>query len=422
MRAFGAIAARNGGNRAAGTRGYDESARYVHEKLEAAGYDVRFNEFAYGAYVEQTERLRQVEPTPRDLEVDAIEYSPSTPGPGLVAKLVVAPLDSDDSHGCESADFARGSYADAIVLVKRGDCAFALKARNAARAGAAAVVIYGETDDYADWTLGGPDDASIPAVATAAEAGEALVSAARESDVTLSLVVRAATKGRSRNVIADLRRDRDAPVVMLGAHLDSVDEGPGLNDNASGSAALLEVAIQLARLEPTANVRFAFWGAEEIGLIGSRHYVSRLSRSEIDEILVYLNFDMVGSPNPVRFLYARRGRASERTAEAIERVFESYFDAVGLPAEPTSLGANSDHASFRRVGVATGGLFTGASEEKTARQARLYGGEAGEPYDACYHRACDTYRNIDFRVLHEIADAAAHALITFASRPSLLAG
>ena len=424
LAAFERIARANGGNRAAGTKGYERSARYVYDKLEAAGYAVRFQEFPFGSYVVRVERGRQVRPTSRDLDPDALEYSPSTRRGGVTAKLAVVPVDEDGTHGCEAGDFSSSKYRGRIALVKRGTCRFSTKAKNASRAGAVAVIVYNNAAGRVRGTLGGPKDASIPTVLVTRQVGEALAADAEKGRAVVSLEVRASTSGATTpNVIADTRRARGGKVVMAGGHLDSVKAGPGVNDNGSGTAALLEIALELSKLEPRPNVRFAFWGAEELGLVGSRYYVRNLSRAESKRIALYLNFDMIGSPNGVRFIYAgggnRRTRAA-RVSEAAERVFARYFKRERLPAETMPFAGSSDNASFEARGIPTGGLFTGAAGAKTSRQARLFGGTAGKPYDRCYHKSCDTVRNIDYEVLEQMADAAAHALATFATRPSLL--
>jgi aminopeptidase S len=212
---------------------------------------------------------------------------------------------------------------------------------------------------------------------------------------------------RTANVIADAKFGSEDRTVMVGAHLDSVEVGPGINDNGSGAATVLEVAIQTSRLgiETPDRLRFAFWGAEEIGLLGSRHYVESLTESEVEDLDAYLNFDMVGSPNYVRMVYGS-GEPEEVLAE--------YFASRGLEFERISFRGRSDHAPFAEAGVPTGGLFSGASGRKSEEEAETYGGEAGEPYDECYHRSCDDLDNLDAEALDEMSDAAAHATLTLA--------
>ncbi|MGH2821148.1 MAG: M20/M25/M40 family metallo-hydrolase, partial [Actinomycetota bacterium] len=195
------------------------------------------------------------------------------------------------------------------------------------------------------------------------------------------------------NVIADTTTGRVDRTVVAGAHLDSVTDGPGINDNGSGSAATLETALQMSRLgiEPVNRVRFAFWGAEEAGLVGSAHYVDRLTARQVKDIALNLNFDMVGSPNFVRFVYDGDGSDTAVRGPAgsgkIEDVFVDYFTDQGLETDPTAQDGRSDYASFTAVGIPAGGLFTGAEGIKTAEQEAVYGGTAGVAYDPCYHQA-----------------------------------
>jgi aminopeptidase S len=212
------------------------------------------------------------------------------------------------------------------------------------------------------------------------------------------------------NVIADWPGGDTSQVIMLGAHLDSVTAGPGINDNGSGSAALLEIAVTLAEQNPqlVKHVRFGWWAAEERGLVGSRFYVSRLSASQRAAIDAYLNFDMIGSPNPGYFVYDDNA--------ALEDVFTDYFAGLNIPTEPaTEADGRSDHAPFASVGVPVGGLFTGASTVKSTAQAQKWGGTAGRAFDVCYHRSCDTTSNINATALDRNSDAIANALWTLAS-------
>ncbi len=209
---------------------------------------------------------------------------------------------------------------------------------------------------------------------------------------------------------------------MVGAHLDSVTAGPGINDNGSGSATILEIAEQLAALKYTnklqRQVRFAFWGAEEPGLLGSEHYVANLTDAQRAKIYANLNFDMVGSPNYVRFVYDGDGSdtpdAGPPGSDAIEEIFTKYFADQGLASDPTAFDGRSDYGPFIAEGIPAGGLFSGAEGIKTAEQAQLYGGTAGVAYDKCYHQACDTINNLNSKALFEFGDAAAHATLTLA--------
>ncbi|MFE2296999.1 M28 family metallopeptidase [Streptomyces sp. NPDC059445] len=207
------------------------------------------------------------------------------------------------------------------------------------------------------------------------------------------------------NLIADWPGGDTGQVVMAGSHLDSVTAGPGINDNGSGSAALLETALAVARsnYQPTKHLRFAWWGAEELGMVGSRYYVNSLTTANRSKISGYLNFDMIGSPNPGYFVYD--------DDPAIEKTFKAYFTGIGVSTEIETEGdGRSDHAPFKNAGIAVGGLFSGADYIKTAAQAAKWGGTAGKAFDACYHSSCDTSSNINDTALNRNADALAYAV------------
>ncbi|GAA2215253.1 hypothetical protein GCM10009850_107200 [Nonomuraea monospora] len=225
------------------------------------------------------------------------------------------------------------------------------------------------------------------------------------------------------NVIADWPGGDPNDILMVGAHLDSVTAGPGINDNGSGSAAILETALAVSRqaLQPTKHLRFAWWGAEELGLRGSQFYVNNLPAADRARIKGYLNFDMVGSPNAGYFVYD--GDNSDGTGSGpgpagsaqLERTIQDYFTSIGVPTRGTDFDGRSDYGPFIAVGIPAGGTFTGAEGIKTAAQATLWGGTSGQAFDVCYHRACDTTANINDTALDRNADAIAYAVWTTAT-------
>jgi aminopeptidase S len=212
------------------------------------------------------------------------------------------------------------------------------------------------------------------------------------------------------NLIADYPGGDANNVVMLGGHLDSVTAGPGINDNGTGSASILEVALQMKAtgFQPTKHVRFGWWGAEERGLIGSTYYVNSLTAADKSKIKAYLNFDMTGSPNPGYFVYSASGQPSGSLA--LQQRLQAGFTSLNVQTELTSVGGRSDHAAFARAGIPIGGTFTGAEGTKTAAQAQKWGGTAGQAYDRCYHRSCDTLSNVNAAALDRNADVIAYAL------------
>jgi Zn-dependent M28 family amino/carboxypeptidase len=272
-------------------------------------------------------------------------------------------------------------------------------------------------------TLGAPG-INIPVVSTTFAIGADL-SGVAEGSLDVSTVSETRT---TANVLAESVNGDPSNVVMAGAHLDSVPQGPGINDNGSGSAVLIEIAEQMANVKVRNQVRFAWWGAEESGLLGSSGYVGGLTQEELDAISVYLNFDMVGSPNFVRFVHDGDGSDLTPTifvpseSAVIEQLFLDYFESQGLATEASRIAANSDHWAFCTSGVPCGGLFTGAEGIKTADEAAEYGGTAGDQYDPCYHLACDTFDNVSLEALDQNSDAAAFAILTFAQSTETLNG
>ncbi|RZQ64492.1 M28 family metallopeptidase [Amycolatopsis suaedae] len=222
------------------------------------------------------------------------------------------------------------------------------------------------------------------------------------------------------NLIADFPGTDQNNVIMAGGHLDSVSAGPGINDNGSGSAGLLEVALTVAKqgVKPAKGLRFAWWGAEELGLIGSTYYVNSLTGTQRSAIKSYLNFDMIGSPNPAYFVYSASGQPSG--SAALQTLLQQGFQAKGVQTELTSVGGRSDHAAFARAGIPVGGTFSGAEGRMTSAQAQKWGGQAGVAFDRCYHRSCDTTSNINATALDRHTDVIAHAVYSLigASAPS----
>ncbi|MFD7256451.1 M28 family peptidase [Streptomyces sp. NPDC059874] len=209
----------------------------------------------------------------------------------------------------------------------------------------------------------------------------------------------------SNNLIADWPGGPADQVVMFGAHLDSVSAGPGINDNGSGSATLLENALVLAQKNPTMtkHVRFAWWTDEEQGLNGSEFYVGRLSSTEKAAIKGYYNFDMVGSTNGGYFI----NNLNSATAAPLK----AYWTSLNLaPEENTEGQGRSDDYSFQQGGIPTSGYAAGASARKTSAQAAKWGGTANAAYDPCYHSSCDTTNNISATVLDRSADGVAYAV------------
>ena len=414
--ALESIASRNAGTRAAGTAGYSQSVAYVARQLRAAGYRPRLNMFSFNFFRETRPPVfARVAPGVRSYRGGPDFVTMRYSGGGNLAAQVVPVEPTAASSGCEDSDFA-GFPAGAVALMRRGACPFSQKAYNAEQHGAAAALIGNDGSPGRTAPISATLVVSvrIPVLVVSSEVVTELSSLAQLGPVQVRIdLAVTTTRARAANVIADLPGRRKG-VVLLGAHLDSVANGPGINDNGSGSAVVLEIARQARRLHvrPKHGLRFAFWGAEEVGLIGSTSYVQSLDSSRRSRILDVLNFDMVGSRNFGRLVYS--GDDQPRGSLRIEKAFRTYFAGRRIPVEEASLGGGSDHAAFARAGIPVGGLFTGADELKSAELAQRFGGDAGRSFDSCYHKSCDTVANVDFRILEQMADAAAVVAVRLA--------
>jgi Zn-dependent M28 family amino/carboxypeptidase len=427
------IANQNGGIRASGTPGFDRSAEYVAGQLRSAGYTVTEQEFKFPFFRDLSDpTLSQVSPTPADYATETMTFSASGDVTGTLVPtndIVVPPTPEPSStSGCEPADFTPAPSATAVALIQRGTCTFAQKTTNAAAAGYGAVVIFNEgqpgRDELLQGTLGAPFD--VPVLGISFADGAALYAATQAGPVTVHVTADTEVDPNrlTKNIIADSPTGDANKVVLVGAHLDSVVAGPGINDNGSGTSTILEIAKQISalNLKPRQKLRFAFWGAEELGTLGSQNYVDTLSDTDFSKIYANLNFDMVGSPNYVRFVYDGDGSdtpvAGPPGSAQIEQVFNSYFASQNLPVEPTAFDGRSDYGPFIEAGIPAGGLFSGAEGIKTPEEAAVFGGTAGVAYDVCYHQACDTINNLNTKALNELGDAAAHATWTLAKSKS----
>ncbi|CAZ84202.1 unnamed protein product [Tuber melanosporum] len=364
-------------NRVAGSAGHNLTVDYIYDTLVATGYyNVEKQPFTY-VFSEGNTSFSALSTT---YPSEFMTYSPSTGGSTLTAQLVkVANL------GCDQSDYPE--LKGKIALISRGDCEFE-----------------------------GP---YVPVAAISGTDGTALVAAIGAGPVKGSLLVNSINEVRyTSNVLATSKGGDQNNIVMSGGHTDSVTAGPGINDNGSGSIGNLEIALQLTKWSVNNAVRFGFWSAEEFGLIGSRYYVETLPEAELAKVALYLNFDMIASPNFGYFLYDGDGSSFNTTgppgSDAIEHLFEDYFQKLGLPTRASDFDGRSDYAPFMEVGIPIGGIFTGAEGNKTAEEAALWGGEIGVAYDRNYHKAGDNIDNLNLGAWIQNTKAAAHAIATYA--------
>ena len=427
------IANANNGTRLSGTSGFDGSRDYVATKLRQSGYRVTIQPFTF-PYFEETApaTFERTAPTPRTYAADTDFATMQFSGSGDVTADVVPTNDilippgaepSSSNSGCEAADYPAATAGN-VALIQRGTCTFGEKVTAAKAAGAVAVIIFNEGQpgrtEVLTGTLGGAAD--IPVLGTSFDNGKELYDLAQTGTVTVHITTQTLNETRTTyNVIADTPKGDPNQTVVVGAHLDSVAAGPGINDDGSGTSTDLEVARQLIKMDghPRNRVRFIWFGAEEEGLLGSQAYVASLTPADIAQIKWMLDFDMLASPNFVRFVYdgdgSSGGPAGPEGSGTIEGVFNSYWNSKGLATAPTPFDGRSDYDSFTSVGIPAGGIFAGAEGIKTPEEASIFGGTAGQPYDACYHMACDTINNLNVTALDQFSNAVAHSTQVFAN-------
>lgn len=416
------------GHRALGTAGYEAASEYVEGVLEGTGaFDVSRH---YFDVADQTFGDVALTVGDTDYDVEAFAYTEAA-DPALSDAVLALPV--DDSYGdgaggelgCSPSDFS--DVTDKIVLVQRGECAFGEKTASATEAGAAGVVIYNTEAGPVNGTLGERMEGSAPTLGLQQADGEALRDSlveAAEADpaeeITADFTLETEfTTVETWNVIAETTAGDDDSVQMIGAHLDGVAEGPGVNDNASGVAGILAAAEALAA-QPTDvdhTVRFGFWGAEEVGLVGSTEYVASLPADDLDRIQSYLNFDMIGSENYVVGTLDSDGsdvplppgvNVPEGSAE-LEAIFTDFFDSNDQPHVGTEFSGRSDYQAFIDNGVPASGLFSGADAIKTAEEVELFGGTEGVQQDRNYHTIDDTIENVSTESIDIFTPAIAFA-------------
>jgi Zn-dependent M28 family amino/carboxypeptidase len=458
--AFQFISDTNGDNRGSGLPGHDRSADYVAWNMRLAGYQVTRQPFDFVFCDETGSTFAQTAPTPTTY-VDGTDYDlMECAGTGDVTAEIV-PVDlaltppRASTSGCEPEDFT-AAVVGKIALLQRGTCPFGQKVTNAQNAGAIGAIVMNQGNGTPEanpdryslvlGTLGTP--VSIPAVGVSYFTGEGF---ATGGTTTVRITAQTISEIRhTENVFAETPGGNPDNVVMAGGHLDAEPDTTGINDNGSGSAALLEIAWQMRKVKPTNKVRFAWWGAEESNLAGSNFYVNNATDADLARIKLYLNFDMIASANYTLGVYDGDDSAAEGSGPGpagsaeIEALFQSFFASRGLPTAAADFSGRSDYGPFIAAGVniPAGGLFTGAEVLKTEEDVAKWGGIAGQQKDPCYHDPCDSFTpvrdggdpevyrqldrmypllgNINLRALDVNADAIATAVITYAFDTSSL--
>ncbi|KAI1375006.1 Zn-dependent exopeptidase [Hypoxylon crocopeplum] len=380
-----------GGSRRTGTQGHAQTLEYIKDHLSSQGYYVEVQHFEG---LMQTKSKVTLVVNDELYEADAIGWSPSS-------NLTGRPLIFVNATGCRTIEYPKEALGG-VVLVAGGGCAPSIKSIAAGGAGADAIIVHEPTE--LSPSLGGLDDRHIPS--------------ARISE-------------RDARYIQDLEGPLWAEVVeisteeygdeentlLVGTHTDSVSDSAGINDNASGIASLLEIATQLAKFKTNSRVKFAFWTAAEPCLLGSRHWVSTAYEEDLRRIRLYLDVNMLGSPNGALRIYDGNGTEFQnpgpRGSGHAEETLARGFDAQGAHYKRAEISNRSDYAPFFDAHIPIAGLFSGANGFKTADEVDMFGGQAGFPYDSNYHQPEDNMENINITALMANTKALAHAIGTY---------
>jgi Zn-dependent M28 family amino/carboxypeptidase len=422
--------------------GYQESLDYVVQTLRDAGYNPKITPFNYPFWAESKPPvLNLVSPAPGKTYKPGTAADTDTPNSDFITMAnsptveltnapvfpvggIVDPPTGGSASGCAAADYA--GVSGKVALVQRGTCPFIDKWSLAQAAGATGVIIYNEGNTPArqnpTFVDNQPDPpATIAAVISSYTLGNELLQAYKAGkNPKVDFKVYGGFTDRFLNqVIAETKGGDPDHVVVVGAHLDSVPFGPGINDDGSGTATLLAQAQELANghYNLRQKIRFAWWGGEENGLVGSSYYAHTLPQKEVDKIDVMLDYDMLASPNYARLVYdgdgddAAGNPAGPEGSGKVEQVFDDYFRSLGLADEKIPFDGRSDYVGFTDRGIPAGGVFAGAEAPKTAAQVALYGGAEGAWLDPCYHQICDNLST----VLTSVPPISADGLAMFAT-------
>ncbi|KAF8603993.1 Zn-dependent exopeptidase [Ceratobasidium sp. AG-I] len=427
------FANRANGTRSFGTPGYQLSADYVYNLAKWSGYKVTRQGVKYPQSTIYSQDLLIDTKQFATGEVIAFSYSPPTPKAGITSELVLIPdgPSAATGAGCDAADYAGLNVTGKIAFISRGSCTFAIKSTLAKNAGAVAAIIYNNVAGGAfSSRISYNVSESVPTVIIGLETAQPFVARLNGTGAAITATVKVDSLIKdviSENIIAQTIWGNQSNVIHIGAHLDSVPAGPGVNDDGSGSATVAELLVQLVKFRPSKNaVRFSWWTNEEIGLVGSQYYVDSLSDAEKAKIALYINLDMTASPNYIYGIHDGDGSSGSNSvtpppgSAALEKLFQDDFESKKLPWASYAFSGSSDYDAFLKAGIPAGGLATGAGGLKTAAQAATFGGEAGVAFDKCYHAACDTIDNLAKDALLVNARSVAHVIATTAKSTALI--
>jgi len=319
------------------------------------------------------------------------------------------------NDGCDASDYP-SEVSGNIAFIRRGTCAFGAKSEQAGKAGAIAAVVYNYESETVHGTLGTPSPNHVATFGLGGDDAKPILEKLHKGDAVdaIAYIDAVVNTIQTTNILAQTLEGDQDNCVMLGGHSDSVAEGPGINDDGSGSLSLLEIATQLTKFSVNNCVRFAWWAGEEEGLLGSDYYVSVLSPEENQKIRLFMDYDMLGSPNYAYQIYNATNAVNPTGSEELRDLYVDWYKAHDLPYTFIPFDGRSDYDAFIRNGIPGGGIATGAEGVKTKEEAKLFGGKAGDWYDPCYHQLCDDVSNVNLTAWEINTKLVSHSVATYA--------
>ncbi|KAI0204982.1 peptidase family M28 [Astrocystis sublimbata] len=398
--------------RVIGSEGHRRTLEYVSAKLDSLGGYYTSSTQAFPAVMGQVFQSRLVLGHTVPESASPMSLTPPTPG----KEPVYGDLGLVDNEGCDASDYPN-KLKGKIAFIKRGTCPFGTKSDFAGRAGAIAAVVFNSNPDGLSGTLGTPTAHHVPTFGLSGTDAEPVLKKLKAGEAvdSIAFIDSVVSTINTTNIVAQTVGGDPDNCVMLGGHSDSVGEGPGINDDGSGSLTLLEVATHLTNFSVKNCVRFAWWAGEEEGLLGSDYYVANLSEEENKKIRLFMDYDMMGSPNFAYQVYNATNAANPAGSEQLRNLYVDWYKSKGLNYTFIPFDGRSDYDAFIRNGIPGGGIATGAEGIKTKEEAKMFGGKAGDWYDPCYHQLCDDVGNVNATAWLVNTQLVAHSVATFAA-------
>ncbi|KAH6647179.1 aminopeptidase Y precursor [Truncatella angustata] len=398
--------------RVIGSEGHLGTLSYIYSSLAELGDYYTLSNQTFPAVTGRVAEFRLVLGDQVPGSASAMGLTPPTKDKEPVHADIVIVKNS----GCKSSDFP-AEVAGNIAFVERGTCAFGVKSENAGKAGAVATVIFNNDEGPLHGTLGTPSPYHVATFGLSdSDAAPVLKKLAKGERVDAIAYIDAdVTTTYTDNIIAQTVQGDPDNCVMLGGHSDSVTEGPGINDDGSGSLSVLEVAKQLTKFNVNNCVRFSWWAAEEEGLLGSDHYAATLSPEENLKIRLFMDYDMMASPNFAYQIYNATNADSPTGSQELRDLYVDWYKSKGLNYTFIPFDGRSDYDGFIRAGIPAGGIATGAEGVKTKEEEQKFGGKAGDWFDPCYHQLCDDVSNLNLTAWEVNTKLIAHSVATYAA-------